>query len=112
MPRLLLVTVIVTIALLIFALVDISLTPSKNVRSFPKWAWVLVAIIPIVGPAMWFVLGRPRKGTTGRVSPIIYGAPDDDPEFLRSLKRDEEQEKRIRELEEELNKLDDDDASK
>ena len=112
MPRLLLVTVIIAIALLIFALVDISLTPSKSVRSLRKWMWAIIVIIPIVGPALWFVLGRNRAGRGGRVSPIIYGAPDDDPEFLRSLKRDEEQERRIRELEEELNKLDDDDAAK
>lgn len=111
MPRLLLVTVIIAIALLIFALVDISLTPAKSVRSLRKFIWIFVVIIPIVGPALWFVLGRPRKSTERR-GPTIYGAPDDDPDFLRSLKRDEEQERRIRELEEELNKLDDDDSTK
>ena len=107
-------------ALTIYSVVDIALIERDRVKGVPKILWILVVIvIPIVGAVLWFLLGRERLSDRGlgrggvRRGPR---APDDDPEFLRKLSREQEQDERIRQLEERLRHLDgdesDDDKSK
>jgi hypothetical protein len=104
-------------AVTIFTIVDIALIDNARVRHVPKIVWILGALLfSIVGAALWFLLGRERlvpRGAAGgsfgprpRRGPV---APDDDPEFLGRLNRETAQEKRIRELEERLREIDDDD---
>jgi hypothetical protein len=110
----------IVVLLLIFAVVDVAVLERSRVRFLPKIGWiVLVVVLPIVGPVIWFIVGRGRPGesnsvaasgpASGRVGPI---APDDDPDFLGRLNRDQEQEERIRELEKRLEELDDDKPEK
>ena len=110
----------IVVLLLIFAVVDVAVLERSRVRFLPRIGWiVLVVVLPIVGPVIWFIVGRGRPGesnsvaapglASGRVGPI---APDDDPDFLGRLNRDQEQEERIRELEKRLEELDDDKPEK
>ena len=62
-------------------------------------------LIPIIGAILWFVLGKDRSSGRGQARRM---APDDDPAFLRRLGTDQEQDERIRKLEQELAELDDD----
>lgn len=102
MPRLVLFLAIALIALLVYALIDCAMSDRSRVRSIAKPWWILIIIVlPVVGPVLWFVLGRPRRDYTPppRTRPVGPVAPDDDPEFLRIL----EQRRRNQAKEAELN---------
>ncbi|MFD0383100.1 PLD nuclease N-terminal domain-containing protein [Streptomyces stramineus] len=86
------------LALWIYTFVDCLNTPEKEVRGLPKIAWVLIILLfgeVLLGPVAWLLAARPRGGA----GPRPYGrrggggrgwvAPDDNPEFLKSLKPDE-----------------------
>ena len=105
MPRLLFVLAAIAVALMVFTLVDVALTDANRARGVPKGAWIFVALIPLIGPILWFALGKEPAGAAPRRSQV---APDDDPGFLKDLRRDEETDERIRRLEQELADLDDD----
>lgn len=86
----------VPIVLAVYALVDLVQTPEQEVQGLPKLVWGLLILLAwVVGPVAWLVLGRkgrgiaalpPRPGSPpGGQRRVI--APDDDPEFLRSLRR-------------------------
>lgn len=106
MARLYVVLAFLVVALDIFAIVDVILIDQRRVRVAPKFAWVLlIVVLPVVGALLWFLVGRERLDRGGQRRTI---APDDDPTFLRNLRRDEEQDERIRRLEQELSELDDD----
>ena len=76
-------------------------------RALPKPVWILVILLPVVGALLWIILGKERGSRGREARPVV--APDDDPQFLANLRREEEQEERIRRLEQELADLDDDD---
>jgi hypothetical protein len=106
MARLLVILPFVVLALDVFAIVDVILTDQSRVRALPKVVWViLIVLVPVVGALLWFFIGKERRDRGGERRMI---APDDDPAFLRNLRRDEEHEERIRRLEQELSELDDD----
>lgn len=108
---------IIAVVLLISAIVDLIRIDPARVRALPKPVWALIIIvIGVIGPILWFALGREplERRNHGRY-PTAPVAPDDDPEFLRRIARDKEQEQRIRDLEQQLSELDsdtDDDAPK
>lgn len=118
MARLLLILAFVAVIFWVFTVVDCAVQPVVRHRGVSKPVWMLIVIIlPVIGGVLWFTLGRIPAG-----SPAVR-APDDDPEFLRGLsttggagtadtRARAEQEKRIRQLEQELSKLDDDDDKK
>lgn len=88
----------------IAALVNCILTPESRVRGMPKALWILlILILPAIGAALWFGVGKTPAPTVVRRS-----APDDDPAFLgrvepaRSRQAQLEQDERIRRLEAEL----------
>jgi len=98
-------------AVTIYSIVDIVLIERYRVRALPKIVWaIIVIVIPIVGAVLWFLLGRQRLSDAGTGGFVRRGpaAPDDDPDFLRKLSREQEQEERIRDLEERLRQIDDD----
>jgi len=103
----------IIVLLLIFAVVDIAVIDRARIRTLPRAAWMVIAIlVPLVGPVLWCFVGRLRVGEETSVSaaasaPRRLGpiAPDDDPDFLGRLHREQEQEDRIRELERKLNEL-------
>ncbi len=118
---------ILQLALVVFCLIDCVQAEDTRVRNLPKWAWlILIILIPIVGPIAWLLAGRPNRanaGTGGAAWPATRTAgfpeherpqrprpkaPDDDPEFLRSLKRSNaEHEDLLRKWEEDLKRRED-----
>ena len=97
---------LLVIALWIFCFIDVLLTPEGACRSLPKLAWVfLVLLLPLVGSIAWLVAGRQwnraaggaRAGSKPRPTRSVPTNPDDDEEFLASLrKRAEEQRRQAR----------------
>jgi len=109
MPRLLVVLAFALVAVDVFSIVDVVLTDRSRVRAMPKALWILVILLlPVIGVVLWFMLGKARSANAGRSRTV---APDDDPDFLRKIRRQEEQDERIRRLEQELADLDDDDKT-
>ena len=105
MVRFLLIGGLVLLALDVFAIVDIVMIDRRRVRGLPKAAWAFIVLIPVIGLLLWFLIGRaPLRNRP--VTRVV--APDDDPNFLQSIRRDEEAAERIRRLEQELAELDDD----
>jgi hypothetical protein len=124
MVRLYMLLFAVEIVLGICALISCLSTEEREIRALPRIAWVLIILFfPLVGSIAWFVAGRasaaapPAKtwrtggGFPERERPRPM-APDDDPEFLRSLNppKDRDVQRRseedLRRREEELRKRD------
>lgn len=76
-----LVVMAIPLAIVVYAFIDVLVTPAHATRRGPKVLWALaVLVLPLIGAILWFVLGRPRR----KPAPM---APDDDTEFLRDLDR-------------------------
>jgi hypothetical protein len=76
---------LVGLGLSLYALIDCIQTEDDDVRGLPKIGWIaLIVLVTIVGPLAWLIAGKDRTqpGRSRRRGPV---APDDDPEFLRSL---------------------------
>lgn len=104
MVRILLPLALLLIAFWVYGIVDCALQPPTRHRGVSKPVWiVIVVLLPVVGAVMWFVVGRGRPQRQG-----AYRAPDDNPDFLGSLRTVSaaDQDERIRRLEEELAALD------
>ncbi|GAB7182457.1 PLD nuclease N-terminal domain-containing protein [Kitasatospora sp. Ki12] len=103
-----LLTIVLPLALWVWAFVDCLTTPEDEVKHLPKVVWVLIVLLfPPLGPIAWLIAGRQRgflrvaaaDGHPGRPAadgpgrPAGRGgrplAPDDDPEFLASLKKND-----------------------
>ncbi|EWT05003.1 phosphatidylserine synthase [Intrasporangium chromatireducens Q5-1] len=74
----------------IYAFVDCLQTNGRLLRVLPKAVWLLVVLVPVLGPMLWFISGR--TDSRGGQPPVGRGrrpsgprGPDDDPEFLRRL---------------------------
>jgi hypothetical protein len=87
----------------------LSVEDKSQIRGLPRWAWMLVILfVPTAGPIAYFLAGRPRppgKTLTGLPEPPRPRAPDDDPDFLRSLDLptvSDEDEKLLKQWEEDL----------
>lgn len=101
MARILVPTAIVLVALTLFALFDALLTPAGRHRGMPKWAWIpTVLLLPLAGPLLWLFLGRPVPLFSGRTAATAPrpASPDDDEEFLRTLRAQRAQTERARDL--------------
>lgn len=110
MARLFVIVPFLVLALDVFAIVDLSMIDPRRVRTLNKPIWaVLIILLPVIGAVLWFLVGRERRDSGGVARTV---APDDDPAFLRDLKAREDQEERIRRLEQELAELDDDPPAK
>ncbi len=100
-----LILAVVLVVVTVYSVIDCALIPANRVRGLKKPAWiVIILLLPILGVALWFLIGRARAGQ--EVKPHL--APDDDPAFIGTLGRDHEQDERIRRLEAELAALDSD----
>ncbi|MFF1571498.1 PLDc N-terminal domain-containing protein [Leifsonia sp. NPDC058292] len=104
MVRLWIVLGVAAAVFYIYSVADCALFERSRVRGLPKPVWLLVIILfPVIGGVLWFLVGRGRRRSEGVRRTT---APDDDPEFLKRLGTDREQEERIRQLEKELSDLD------
>lgn len=102
------------VGLTLYTLLDALRTHQDQMRTFPKWLWIIAVIFfPVVGPLLWLLLGRPRAvrapkprqggGFTGSrrgTPPPATSSPDDDEEYLRWLKAKAERQKRDRQRQE------------
>lgn len=91
---------LVMIGLAVYAVAGIAASDERERLGLPKGPWVVVALVPLVGPLVWILVSRRARreaagtgGTSGtahrpasrRSGPL---APDDDPEFLWRLEQD------------------------
>ncbi len=90
--------IVVIVAITLYSVFDCALRPRDRIAALPKWAWILaILIFPLIGAGLWFFLGRRTPGGGGggvprrQTGPI---APDDDPDFLRRIAEDVEQQQR------------------
>ncbi|MFF3020085.1 PLD nuclease N-terminal domain-containing protein [Streptomyces sp. NPDC057939] len=87
---------VLLLALTIYAFVDCLNTPEEEVKVLPKGVWVIIILLfSIVGPVVWLFAGKKRSavgGGGGRSRRNQWVAPDDNPDFLKSL-RDEQEKK-------------------
>jgi hypothetical protein len=94
MARLYVLMFLLQIAVAAAALISCLSTEESEINALPRIAWILIILFfPLIGSIAWFVAGRntvkPRptgRAGTGfpqRERPL---APDDNPEFLRSLR--------------------------
>ncbi|MEU5550691.1 PLD nuclease N-terminal domain-containing protein [Micromonospora sp. NPDC047793] len=120
MARLYILLFVVQVVLAVCALISCLSAEEDDIRHLPRIAWVLMILFaPLIGSIAWFVAGRERKADGGMFStggpPTERGpqrplAPDDDPEFLRSIQersRKEDQEL-FQRWEEDLRRREDD----
>lgn len=96
---------LITLALWIFALVDIITCPEEGVRHLPKGAWLLIVIlVPTIGALLWLILGRPLYESRGPRSTTRFSEydrpgryvpqdPEADEAFLRGLRERAEQQR-------------------
>lgn len=108
--------VLLSIGLTVYCLIDALQTDESAMRNLPKPFWLLLILLfPIVGPLAWIFAGRPvgaaqagaRPATGwlggGSAGPVRRGprpaarpiAPDDDPEFLASLRGLDDEQKTL-----------------
>ncbi|MDO4887536.1 MAG: PLD nuclease N-terminal domain-containing protein [Actinomycetaceae bacterium] len=95
MPRVALA--IFVVAVWIYGIIDCARTPRSAMPGrLPKWVWMLLVFVPVLGAVLWLVLSWPIKHPEGfgtlplgprqaaqpSSAPV---APDDDPEFLAKL---------------------------
>jgi len=110
MPKLLIGIGLAVLILTVYSLVDCALFEKRRIRGLPRWVWIFVIVlVPLIGPLLWLFVGRGRGASpVGRSFRTV--APDDDPEFLKTLNQDQDTRDRLRRLEEELADLDAPDA--
>jgi hypothetical protein len=84
---------LISLVLSVYALFNCIQTPDEEVPHLPKLVWiVLIVFVPFFGPIIWLLVTRTQSG--GR-DPVVRAprpsarvvAPDDDPDFLKSLDR-------------------------
>ncbi|WP_338677362.1 PLD nuclease N-terminal domain-containing protein [Streptomyces sp. SCSIO 30461] len=79
---------LVPLALSIYAFIDCISTDEKEIRYIPKPIWaILVLLFPLVGSISWLIAGKDRSARrpSRRGGGGGWVAPDDNPEFLKSL---------------------------
>lgn len=113
MVKLLIVGIVAVVAITVYTLIDCAWLPRHRVRALPRAVWLVVVIVlPVIGPLLWYVLGRAPASAdrpSGR-----YRGPDDDPDFVgtvhpptRSRSEKEQDDATLRHLEELLDSDDD-----
>lgn len=94
---------LLVLAVWIYAFIDVLNTPEKEIRHLPKVVWVIIVLLfgeVLLGPIAWFVTGKARKTPAGGGGPRAgrgggqWVAPDDNPEFLKSLRDEDPDEKK------------------
>jgi hypothetical protein len=81
---------VVVIVLYVYCWVEIAQSDPTQVRQLPRSVWALIVAIPFFGACAWLAYGRPNG--TRAAQPVVRApkrslAPDDDPDFLRSLRK-------------------------
>jgi hypothetical protein len=91
---------LVPLALSVYAFIDCISTKEDDIRHMPKPLWaILVLVFPLVGSISWLIAGKKRSpaaegwgGVRDRQQQRRqWVAPDDNPEFLKSLDPDDDE---------------------
>ncbi len=100
---------LLTLAFLIVTLIDVIRRDDGQVKYLPKVAWVIIVIlIPLIGGALWWAIGReypphlPRPAVTGYRAPAAAPQPSDartTEEQLAALEREIEEDRLRAEIE-------------
>lgn len=81
---------VLVIVLYVYCWIEIWQSDPREVRQLSRGVWALFVAIPFFGAVAWLTVGRPNgsavTSTPRRPQPRVI-APDDDPDFLRSLRR-------------------------
>jgi hypothetical protein len=104
MPRA--IPILIIVGLAIYSFFDVLQTDEDRIRRYPRMFWLIMVLIPVLGAALWWTVGRPKRGRGGYGPPRVIhlrggasrpAAPDDDPNFIKRLdeeawrrKRDEQ----------------------
>ncbi|MET8678139.1 PLDc N-terminal domain-containing protein [Streptomyces sp. NPDC004647] len=108
---------LLVLALWVYAFIDCLNTPENQVRKLPKGAWVMIIVLfgyLLFGSIAWLAAGRPRRAPAeGAPRPYSRGrsrwvAPDDNPDFLKSLDKNKDKDRGEGEGEETGSELDKD----
>ncbi|QNE76736.1 hypothetical protein F0344_20790 [Streptomyces finlayi] len=92
------------LALTIYAFIDCLNTPEDETKHLPKVAWVFIILLFwIVGPIVWLAAGKLRTAPAGGGTPSEWHrahrqkwvAPDDNPDFLKSLRDENEKDESV-----------------
>ena len=112
MARVFALVFLLQIAMAVVALISCLWAEPAEIRRLPRLLWAaVIVLVPVGGPILWFLAGRARPQDGPGSRPRRPVAPDDDPDFLRTLdadkaRRDREQfehwEQDLRRREEEL----------
>ncbi|GAA1163518.1 hypothetical protein GCM10009630_71980 [Kribbella jejuensis] len=86
---------LISLVLTVYALFSCIQTPDEDVPHLPKLLWiVLIVFVPFAGPIVWLLMSRAQGNPQAAVvrrpaapSTARPTAPDDDPDFLKSLDR-------------------------
>ncbi|MFC8096053.1 PLD nuclease N-terminal domain-containing protein [Streptomyces sp. NPDC057301] len=88
---------LVPLALSVYAFIDCISTKEDEIRHMPKPLWaILVLVFPLVGSISWLIAGKKRSPAAEGWSGVRdnrrrqWVAPDDNPDFLKSLDQDDD----------------------
>ncbi|MFD8059948.1 PLD nuclease N-terminal domain-containing protein [Streptomyces cyaneofuscatus] len=91
---------ILPLALMIYAFIDCLNTSEEDTKHLPKIAWVFIILLFwVVGSIGWLFAGKVRHSSAGGAGLSSWQpggrrqqwvAPDDNPDFLKSLKDDKD----------------------
>ena len=78
---------LLSIAIQLYGLIDCAQREDTEVRSLPRWGWlIIIVLVPTIGAIAYLIAGRPKRpGGGSNKKPKRTIAPDDDPDFLRGL---------------------------
>ena len=112
--------ILLAVGLTIYTVIDIALIDPLRVKGLPKIVWI--ADLPSSCSSSARCSGScSAASASSRATPAAASdpgprrgpvAPDDDPDFLGKLSREQAQEERIRDLEQRLREIDDDPEDK
>lgn len=84
MPRVIIAVVI--LAMTVYCATEVMQADRDGVRHLAKWLWfIVVLILPVIGPALWLLFGRPTADSVDDAPDRRPLGPEDDPDFLRRL---------------------------
>jgi hypothetical protein len=80
------VLTLAAVGLAIYGLVDCWNSNDEEIRVLPKPLWMTLLLVPLAGGLLWVTFGRAPGGWSSAPGRRVL-APDDNPEFLRSLRK-------------------------
>lgn len=84
-------------AVWLFCIIDVITTPPQACRNLHKLVWLAVVVLLLeIGAIAWLIAGRPwnRERPVARAAARRPLSPDDDPEFIETLRRRAEEQRR------------------